>query len=90
VDQHRLRKDLERLQEELAQTSATDERSGAALAKLRQDIQTLLNQREPVEAHQYQSIGDQLRDTVYHFDASHPQLASTMAQVIDSLALFNL
>jgi len=85
MNREELHQELERLHRELAQTDSTDPR----LRKLQADIDGLLKSEE-VEAGKYGDLGDQLKDGIYHFDASYPQLAKTMAQVIDSLALFNL
>jgi hypothetical protein len=85
MNRQELHRELERLHRELTQTDSTDPR----LRKLQADIDGLLKSEE-AEAGKYGDLGDQLKDGIYHFDASHPQLAKTMAQVIDSLALFNL
>ena len=84
-----LRQDLERLHHELLHAETTDDAANEALQKLRSDIKSLLAD-EAISLPHYQSLGDTLKDGVYRFDASHPQLAKTMAQVIDSLALLNL
>jgi len=85
MNKQELHRELERLHRELAQSDSNDPR----LRKLQADIDALLK-REDAESSLYGDLGDQLKDGIYHFDASHPQLAKTMAQVIDSLALFNL
>lgn len=85
MDRRQLHKELERLHIELTETGSNDPR----LQKLKADIDALLKS-EKQESSSYGDLGDQLKDSIYHFDASHPQLARTMAQVIDSLALFNL
>ncbi|MEO8200555.1 MAG: DUF4404 family protein [Gemmatimonadota bacterium] len=90
MSQEQLHRDLERLDREIAEARPGDEKSTALLRKLREDIRAALAQGDAASSAQYQSIGDSLRDSVYHFDASHPQLAKTMASVIDSLALLNL
>ena len=85
MNRQELHGEFERLHRELGETDSTDPR----LRKLQADIDDLLKS-EAAEAGKYGDLGDQLKDGIYHFDASHPQLARTMAQVIDSLALFNL
>jgi hypothetical protein len=85
MDRELLHKELARLHKQLTQTDSADPK----LKKLQADIQALL-ESEDSESGKYGDIGEQLKDSIYHFDASHPQLAKTMAQVIDSLALFNL
>ncbi len=85
MNRQELHSELERLHREIDATDSSD----ARLAKLKADLEALLK-REDAESSHYGELGDQLKDGIYHFDASHPQLARTMAQVIDSLALFNL
>lgn len=90
MDQEQLRRDLERLDQEIAEAQPGDEKSTSMLRKLREDIRTLLAHPGESPPQHYHTIGETLKDGVYHFDASHPQLAKTMASVIDSLALLNL
>lgn len=85
MNKEELHRELERLHRQISDTDSRDPR----LAKLKADLEALLK-REDAEASHYGDLGDQLKDGIYHFDASYPQLAKTMAQVIDSLALFNL
>jgi hypothetical protein len=90
MDQERLRRDLERLDEEIAQAGPSDERRTALLQKLRDDIRDLLDHPDTASSTRYDSVRASLEDSVYHFDASHPKLAKTMTEVIDTLVLFNL
>lgn len=85
MNRQELHRELERLHREITNSDSNDPR----LQKLKADLEALL-QREDAESSHYGDLGDQLKDGIYHFDASHPQLARTMAQVIDSLALLNL
>ncbi len=90
MDQERLRRDLERLDLEIADAGPSDEKRTALLQKLRDDIRGLLADPDSATGTRYDSVRASLEDSVYHFDASHPKLAKTMAEVIDTLALFNL
>ena len=85
MNRQELHRELERLHREITNSDSSDPR----LQKLKADLEALLQREEPESSH-YGDLGDQLKDGIYHFDASHPQLAKTMASVIDSLALFNL
>lgn len=85
MNKQELHLELERLHREISATDSSDPRLG----KLKADLEALLK-RENAEPSHYGDLGDQLKDGIYHFDASYPQLAKTMAQVIDSLALLNL
>jgi ABC-type transporter Mla subunit MlaD len=85
MNRQELHRELERLHREISDADSKDPRLG----KLKADLESLLGRGDAASSH-YGDLGDQLKDGIYHFDASHPQLAKTMAQVIDSLALFNL
>lgn len=85
MNRQELHRELERLHKELDRTDSSDPK----LRKLQADIKALLESEE-AETGKYGDLGEQLKDGIYHFDASHPRLAKTMAEVIDSLALFNL
>ncbi len=89
MDREALRKDLERLHHDLLHADPDDPEERATVARLRREIKTLLDQEEST-GQQYQTLGEQMKQEVYRFETSHPRLASTMAQVIDTLALFNL
>jgi hypothetical protein len=89
MEHEQLRKDLERLHHDLLHADPGDAQSAEAIARLRGEIRQLLD-REEATGPQFQSLGEQMKQSVYRFETSHPKLASTMAQVIDTLALFNL
>lgn len=88
MDRHQLHRELDRLHQELEDVDNLDPEGRDKLRKIQADIRDLLDHERPAE--RYGDLGNQLRDSVYHFDASHPVLARRLAQVIDSLALFNL
>ncbi len=80
-----LRRLLERLQAELARTEAVDEPLRERLRALEDDIRSVLDRgaADP-------PLRKRLEDGVSHFEASHPDLARNLAQVIDTLALYGL
>lgn len=89
MEHEQLRKDLENLYHDLLHAEPTDGQSAEDLNRLRAEIKALLD-REEATGQQFQTLGEQMKQQVYKFEASHPKLATTMAQVIDSLALLNL
>ncbi len=84
MEKAQLRETLERLHAELNRTESVDETSRLLLRKLQLDIEELLESRSGP------SVRKRLQDGVHHFEASHPALARTIADVLDSLALVGL
>lgn len=86
MEQQQLHERLKQLHTELQQIDSVDEDSRALLEKLEGDIKALLNAQESERPRQYKGFGEQLRDSVERFEASHPDLALTMGQLADMLA----
>lgn len=81
-----LRGVLERLQAELAQAGAVDQPLRERLRDLQHDIRSVLDRGPAAEPR----LKKRLENGVSHFEASHPDLARRLAQVIDTLALYGL
>jgi ABC-type transporter Mla subunit MlaD len=81
-----LRRQLEQLQSELANTSSRDPRTREMLERLQADVRGALAD----DSADTSSLRAKLEDAVAHFEATHPDLARTLAQVIDALALWGL
>jgi hypothetical protein len=86
MNREELRRTLERLRRELARAEPADEAMRERLRVLQADIQAALDQ-EPAEDG---TLRRRLEDGVAHFEASHPELARSIAQVIDTLAFYGL
>lgn len=85
MNQDRLRRILEQLHAELASTDAVDAPLRDRLRRLQRDVRDALATETPPA-----SLRERLEDGVAHFEASHPTLASRLAEVIDTLALYGL
>jgi hypothetical protein len=86
MNREELRTTLEKLRHDLAGTATSDPHSRALLDRLQGDIRAVLED----DAADPSSLHGRLNDSVAHFDASHPALARRLAEVIDTLALWNL
>jgi hypothetical protein len=85
MSREELRKALERLHTELAGTDTMDAGLRERLRALQRDIGDALG-KETLPS----SLRGRLEDAVVHFEASHPTVASRLATVIDTLALYGL
>ena len=77
---------LEELQAQLHQIDSTDANKQETVRRLKSDIQELLDQKEGVGSQHYQSLSERLREDIEQFEASHPQAALMMGQLVDVLA----
>ena len=85
-DLHRL---LTQLHEQLLGATSVDPKDQKLLRHLAEDIR-VLTKAQPTAPPEYPIIRQRLMDGVATFEASHPQLSKTLANVIDTLALYNL
>lgn len=79
----RLRRRLEELHAELANSPSVDEESKRLLETLTDDIQRVL---ERDSEHDSESLLDRLTDSIRDFEESHPQLAAALGRVADTLS----
>ena len=84
-----LRSQLEKLHNELHQSSALDLQQRELLQTLADEIQALLK-RDDLQQHHYTSLSERLNDAVAELEASHPQITLLMRQTIDSLAYLGI
>ena len=90
MDEPQLRAALKRLHQELSSARSLDEGTRDVLRGLIADIQPLLEEAGEDSAPRYHSLRERLTDSLHHFDASHPRLATAIANTLDSLALLGL
>lgn len=90
MDNPQLRETLEELHAELERTRSVDEESRQKLQHLMNDIQAILDTSGEVPAHHYESLGDRLRESLEHFEDSHPRLTLSIGKVLDNLAAIGL
>jgi hypothetical protein len=75
---------LERLQNDLSQYDPEDVQGQQLLAEARANIQRALDDDD------HESLPERLQESVYHFEATHPDLASAITIFIDSLSNMGL
>lgn len=86
MSREELRRRLEQLQSQLANTTSRDPRTREMLERLQADVRGALAD----ESADTSPLRAKLEDAIAHFEATHPDLARTLAQVIDALALWGL
>jgi hypothetical protein len=86
-----LRKHLTDLHSELLAARSVTPKDRDLLQRLAADIRAILEaESAPSPATAYHPLRQRLAEGVKAFEASHPQLSKTLANVIDTLALYNL
>jgi chromosome segregation ATPase len=86
MDKQQLHNTLEQLHSELQQIASVDENERQVLQQLESDIKKLLEAGESDQHHDYDHLGEGLREGIELLEASHPGLTMLMGQVIDALA----
>jgi hypothetical protein len=80
MSEEKLRAAIEEVRAELAQAKGLDAESRRSLKQLADDL----------EARRAESMRGELGDWARKLEASHPSLATTLENLIDTLAFFNL
>jgi hypothetical protein len=83
MEEKKLSKLLEELHIALAGSEAMDEEGRQLLRALDRDIHSLLDRSE--EDHSDDSLLERLQNTVDHFEVTHPELTSTVSNLITFL-----
>ena len=91
MNQPHLHKLLTEVHAELLAARSVDPKDRELLRALADDIRTLVA-KEPAAAPAGErgELRRRLAEAVSRFEASHPELAKTLANAIDTLALYNL
>ncbi|MBU0566834.1 DUF4404 family protein [bacterium] len=77
---------LTQLHDELGSTPSVDENGRKLLSVLRDDIGRVLEQSKENDFGHHPSFIERLEEATLHFDQSHPRLASSLRQMIDTLS----
>ncbi|WP_294347196.1 DUF4404 family protein [Prosthecochloris sp.] len=85
MEKQRLQELLAQLHEELEQTETVDERTGAVLTDLKNDIGRLVHEEVVIEDEQ-DGLTERLGNALEHFEEDHPKLSIVIQHVLDSLA----
>ena len=86
MDRPQLHERLRQLHQELHQVQLADESKRPVIEQLMAEIEALLKQEKKPEAQRYTRLGEQLRENIELFEASHPRTTLLMGQAIDMLA----
>ncbi|MEP6573382.1 MAG: DUF4404 family protein [Gemmatimonadota bacterium] len=79
------------LHQALTSTKEVDPGTREQLQRLASDIRPILDAGPGDKvSEQYAPLRGRLTDSLTDFEASHPQLAKTVANLLDALALYNL
>jgi hypothetical protein len=81
---------LERLHAELSRIETVDPEERELLATLMDDIRHVLDERGGAREPEYTALGKRLRSRLTRVEASYPNAALVMGQVIDALANLGL
>ncbi len=80
----KLTKLLEDLHVALDATEAVDEKGRGLLRALNEDIQELLERSERGESDE--SLLERMRETISHFESTHPAFTSTLSRLLTALS----
>jgi hypothetical protein len=78
------------LRSELARPHDLDEPTRAALHELAQEVQAALDRPPGTEPLSVLALRRRLEDRVRELEASHPRLAATLGNIVDTLAFYGL
>ena len=83
-----LRAAIETIRAELPRTEGLNEGARESLRRLADDLEAVLRRSQP--APEPESLRRELGDWVRELEATHPTLSTSIGNVIDTLAFFNL
>jgi hypothetical protein len=85
-DRERLRAVLQQLGEELERARTADEATREKLEALADEVRALLDEGPQVSPEAHRTFGSRLTEELAQLEGSHPDLAYTVAQVIETLS----
>jgi ABC-type transporter Mla subunit MlaD len=88
MSEQALRAAIEEIRAELANAAGLTESNRESLRRLAAELEARLKQ--PGSRAENEALREDLTDWVRKLEASHPKLSSTIGQVVDTLAFFNL
>jgi hypothetical protein len=90
MSEESLRALVARLRSELAQTHDLDATAREMLHSLVQEVEGALHSPRPGSPAVEPPVRDRLADRITELEVSHPKLARTVGNLIDTLAFYNL
>ena len=86
MDDNELRKLIEQLHAEIQHAQTVDEKGQELLTHLESDIRELLNRTEGKGAPVHPSTRQRMEESLDYFEASHPELAKLIFNLLESLS----
>jgi hypothetical protein len=81
-----LHKTIKELHAELKKTEPADDHVRGHIERLLIEIDLLREEPGEIPLHRYQQLLERLKESVQHFEASHPSLTLAVGRVIDALS----
>jgi hypothetical protein len=83
MTEENFRASLSQLHSELKNVQHVDRTSGDILKKLGSDIQRILENSGEVPRHHHESLLESLKESIEHFEVSHPRLSALMSDIVN-------
>lgn len=77
---------IEQLRDELQQSHSLDVEQRTELLNVLRALEHVLAEEDDVTADQHQPLIDQLKESVWQIEASHPTLTVIVGRILDNLA----
>jgi hypothetical protein len=90
MSEESLRELVAGLRSELSQPHDLDEPARRALLELARELEAALNRPAGTAAPPVLALRERLADRVRELEASHPRLAATLGNIVDTLAFYGL
>ena len=85
MDKEKFGQDLENLDTEIRNIQQLDDDSRDKLSKLASDIQQILKHEGDASSEHHNNLTESLKDSIRHFEVSHPRLTAVMSNLINTL-----
>jgi hypothetical protein len=85
MNKQQLQQSLQQLRSELDRAQSLDAGARADLLKPMQDIETAIDDNDGLPADEQETLIDQLKESLWQFEKSHPTLTMIMGRVMDDL-----
>jgi hypothetical protein len=86
MDEQKLRKLLEQLQEEIPNVKNVDVKGKELLQEIEVDIRELLRRTETDSTRVHPTILQRFENTIDHLEVTHPSLTNTLSELLEILS----
>lgn len=90
MDRRELHETLEKLHEELHDTRSVSEADRELLEELMEEVRRVLEARDDAPAARHQGLKDRLDAALYELQEDHPQLVSSIRNVVNYLSAMGI